>query len=189
MADKQKQLNLRPSESEREVFNKMASRLGLTQTELFCKLLADAQTDELKASVPDLADEIDAVNAHLTAIGTAFEASVSRYKNADAIAASKVRKQLEVLASEAEDAKELRSENETLKETMEALRAENARLTSELSQITETVDEVSDLKNEIIRLREELIGIKEEHAVEIQKIRDDAFNKVMQITRISRQEQ
>lgn len=186
MADKQKQLNLRPSESEREVFNKMASRLGLTQSELFSKLLSNAQTDELKVSVPDLADEIDAVNAHITAIRTAYEASVSRYKDADAAAAEKVRNQLLVLSREAQAAKELRTENAELKESMETLRAENARLTSELSQITETTDEVSQLRDENMRLREELISIKEVHESEIKKVRDEEFAKLMQFVQASR---
>ena len=57
MADKQ--LNMRISDETRAMFDELVKSSGMTQAEYFASLLQGAKTEEIKALVPDSAEEID----------------------------------------------------------------------------------------------------------------------------------
>lgn len=190
------QLSMRIDDELRDKFAKLAEENGMSQPQMFAQLMAQAKTDELKAMVPEIATEIDAVRTHLNSVMDAYTMAVKRSTEAYEIAADKVRGQLEAMGTLTSENKRLSEENRQLAADVEAAKAETGRLEQELAkaqakaaealaeaqakaaeaddlrkQLTEAREQylkLSELRTtEMAQHAEEMAGLREQHAAEL----------------------
>lgn len=163
----EKQLNMRLSEETRAMFDELVKSSGMTQAEYFASLLQGAKTEELKALVPDSAEEIDELDEKLARVRELYMMAVKRSTEAYEVASFKVKGQLEQLAAAMEENKQLK-----------ALKAENERLEQELAEAQKKAAEAmaeaqakaaeaDDLRKQLTEMREQLLKLREQHADEM----------------------
>lgn len=167
MADKQ--LNMRLSEETRAMFDELVKSSGMTQAEYFASLLQGAKTEELKAMVPDAAEEIDELDEKLARVRELYMIAVKQSQEAYEVASFKVKGQLEQLAAAMEENRQLK-----------ALKAENERLSRELEAAKAQAVEADALRKQLIEAREQILSLREQHADELEKARAEGFAQIME---------
>lgn len=165
MADKQ--LNMRLSEETRAMFDELVKSSGMTQAEYFASLLQGAKTEELKALVPNSAEEIDELDEKLVRVRELYMIAVKRSSEAYEVASFKVKGQLEQLAAAMEENKQLK-----------ALKAENERLSGELETAKAQTAEADDLRNRLVEAREQLLTLREQHTDELEKAKAESAKQL-----------
>lgn len=165
MADKQ--LNMRLSEETRAMFNELVKSSGMTQAEYFASLLQGAKTEELKALVPDSAEEIDELDEKLARVRELYMTAIKRSSEAYEIASFKVKGQLDQLASTMEENKQLK-----------ALKAENERLSSELETAKAQAADADDLRNRLVEVREQILTLRVQHTDELEKAKAESIQQL-----------
>jgi len=167
MADKQ--LNMRLSEETRAMFDELVKSSGMTQAEYFASLLQGAKTEELKALVPNSAEEIDELDGKLARVRELYMIAVKRSSEAYEVASYKVKGQLEQLAAAMAENKQLKT-----------LKAENERLSGELETAKAQAAEANDLRKRLVEAREQILSLREQHADELEKARAEGFAQIME---------
>jgi len=165
MADKQ--LNMRLSEETRAMFDELVKSSGMTQAEYFARLLQGAKTEELKALVPQSAEEIDELDEKLARVRELYMVAIKRSSEAYEIASYKVKGQLEQLAAAMAENKQLKT-----------LKAENERLSSELETAKAQTAEADDLRNRLVEAREQLLTLREQHTDELEKAKAESAKQL-----------
>ena len=165
MADKQ--LNMRLSEETRAMFDELVKSSGMTQAEYFARLLQGAKTEELKALVPQSAEEIDELDEKLARVRELYMIAIKRSSEAYEIASYKVKGQLEQLAAAMAENKQLKT-----------LKAENERLSSELETAKAQTAEADDLRNRLVEAREQLLTLREQHTDELEKAKAESAKQL-----------
>jgi len=165
MADKQ--LNMRLSEETRAMFDELVKSSGMTQAEYFASLLQGAKTEELKALVPNSAEEIDELDGKLARVRELYMIAVKRSSEAYEVASYKVKGQLEQLAAAMAENKQLKT-----------LKAENERLSSELETAKAQTAEADDLRNRLVEAREQLLTLREQHTDELEKAKAESAKQL-----------
>ena len=165
MADKQ--LNMRLSEETRAMFDELVKSSGMTQAEYFASLLQGAKTEELKALVPNSAEEIDELDGKLARVRELYMMAVKRSTEAYEVASFKVKGQLEQLAAAMEENKQLKT-----------LKAENERLSGELETAKAQAAEADDLRKRLVEAREQLLTLREQHTDELEKAKAESAKQL-----------
>ena len=165
MADKQ--LNMRLSEETRAMFDELVKSSGMTQAEYFARLLQGAKTEELKALVPQSAEESDELDEKLSRVRELYMIAIKRSSEAYEIASYKVKGQLEQLAAAMAENKQLKT-----------LKAENERLSSELETAKAQTAEADDLRNRLVEAREQLLTLREQHTDELEKAKAESAKQL-----------
>ena len=180
------QLSMRIDDELRDKFAKLAEENGMSQPQMFAQLMAQAETDELKAMVPEIATEIDAVRTHLNSVMDAYTMAVKRSTEAYEIAADKVRGQLGLLAAAMEENKQLKAlkaENERLEQELAEAQAKAAEADALRKQLTEAREQylkLSELRTtEMAQHAEEMADLRDRHADELKKARSDGFQQLL----------
>lgn len=188
------QLSMRIDDELRDKFAKLAEENGMSQPQMFAQLMAQAETDELKAMVPEIATEIDAVRTHLNSVMDAYTMAVKRSTEAYEIAADKVRGQLEAMGTLTSENKRLSEENRQLAADMEAAKAEAGRVSQELAEAQAKAAEADDLRKQLVEVREQVLTLREQHAEEMaeerkahaaamEKIRAEGFQQLLEFAK------
>lgn len=183
------QLSMRIDDELRDKFAKLAEENGMSQPQMFAQLMAQAETDELKAMVPEIATEIDAVRTHLNSVMDAYTMAVKRSTEAYEIAADKVRGQLEAMGTLTSENKRLSEENRQLAADVEAAKAETGRLEQELAEAQKKAAEAlaeaqardaeaDDLKRQLTEAREQILSLREQHAAELEKAKSESAKQI-----------
>lgn len=165
MADKQ--LNMRLSEETRAMFDELVKSSGMTQAEYFASLLQGAKTEELKALVPNSAEEIDELEGKLARVRELYMIAVKRSSEAYEVASYKVKDQLEQLAAAMAENKQLKT-----------LKAENERLSGELETAKAQAAEADGLRNRLAEAREQLLTLREQHTDELEKAKAESAKQL-----------
>ena len=165
MADKQ--LNMRLSEETRAMFDELVKSSGMTQAEYFASLLQGAKTEELKALVPNSAEEIDELDGKLARVRELYMIAVKRSSEAYEVASYKVKGQLEQLAAAMAENKQLKT-----------LKAENERLSSELETAKAQAADADDLRNRLVEVREQILTLRVQHTDELEKAKAESIQQL-----------
>lgn len=167
----EKQLNIRLSDEAKAKFDEAVKSSGLTQAEFLSQMLVLAESQDVKALVPEVATDIDSVEAHLNSIRDAYIASVKRYTNAYDIAADKVRSQLEALGTLTSENQRLTAENKEVSIRLAERDAELSRIKEEFAKIKAAANDAEKLKEELLETKEQLLELREKHQGDLEAMR------------------
>jgi len=175
----EKQLNMRISEDLKAQFDEAVKASGMSQADYFAMLMSTVSADELKAMVPEIATEIDAVRAHLDSVMDAYKMAVKRSTEAYEIASDKVRGQLEALGTLTNDNKRLTEENKQLSLDLASARDEIKRLSDELAKAQAIASETEDMRTQLTEAREKIVTMREQHQEAIDRERRESHEELM----------
>ena len=186
--DDEKQIYATLSEQDMQGFTDYVKKNGLSKNAAINQAIKLLLTDTLKEQVPDQAGSIDNFEYLVGSIVDAYRIAVSQAASATDKARDAVREELKGMEA-------LAATNASLTESVQKLTAENVKLEANLveaeQKIKQLQEDLADAKTNVsdtAALREELAAMKSQlaearlqHSEEIEKIRKDNFQQIIEI--------